>query len=120
MDNFLDVCAFFQSFSAEKISTMTVSHGLLRPARAATVASATLLLLLVVVVVHFRGTTAAAVQQDLMAADEDLMKASPLTVAQCRAGCLHKVGVVLNIAYNIQLCRENTVSIFFESAAGRL
>lgn len=36
-------------------------------------------------------TTAIAVTDDLLPADEDLMKASPLTVAQCRAGCLHKV-----------------------------
>jgi hypothetical protein len=36
-------------------------------------------------------TTISAVQ-DFVVADEDLMKASPLTVAQCRAGCLHKVG----------------------------
>ncbi|XP_050441662.1 uncharacterized protein LOC126846364 [Adelges cooleyi] len=32
---------------------------------------------------------AAALPRD--AANEDLMKASPLTVAQCRAGCLHKL-----------------------------
>uniref|UniRef100_A0A2S2P3J8 Transmembrane protein n=1 Tax=Schizaphis graminum TaxID=13262 RepID=A0A2S2P3J8_SCHGA len=62
---------------------MTVSCGLL--ARAAVALSPVLLLLLL-----FRGTTAAAVQ-DLVFADEDLMKASPLTVAQCRAGCLHKL-----------------------------
>lgn len=62
---------------------MTVSRGLL--ARAAVALSPVLLLLLL-----FRGTTAAAVQ-DLVYADEDLMKASPLTVAQCRAGCLHKL-----------------------------
>ncbi|XP_001943735.2 uncharacterized protein LOC100160448 [Acyrthosiphon pisum] len=62
---------------------MTVSGGLL--ARAAVALSPVLLLLLL-----FRGTTAAAVQ-DLVYADEDLMKASPLTVAQCRAGCLHKL-----------------------------
>ncbi|KAL5242014.1 hypothetical protein ACI65C_009424, partial [Semiaphis heraclei] len=62
---------------------MTVSRGLL--ARAAVALSPVLLLLLL-----FRGTTAAAVQ-DLMFSDEDLMKASPLTVAQCRAGCLHKL-----------------------------
>ncbi|XP_022183778.1 uncharacterized protein LOC111043187 [Myzus persicae] len=62
---------------------MTVSRGLL--ARAAVALSPVLLLLLL-----FRGTTAAAVQ-DLVFADEDLMKASPLTVAQCRAGCLHKL-----------------------------
>lgn len=70
--------------------TMTVvSHdGLLLSARAA-VASALLLLLLLFVP---SGTTAAAaLRQDTVAADEDLMKASPLTVAQCRAGCLHKV-----------------------------
>uniref|UniRef100_A0A2S2QSR6 Transmembrane protein n=1 Tax=Sipha flava TaxID=143950 RepID=A0A2S2QSR6_9HEMI len=35
-------------------------------------------------------TTISAVQ-DFVVADEDLMKASPLTVAQCRAGCLHKL-----------------------------
>lgn len=35
--------------------------------------------------------TVAAAVQDAAVADEDLMKASPLTVAQCRAGCLHKV-----------------------------
>ncbi|XP_025206165.1 uncharacterized protein LOC112602348 [Melanaphis sacchari] len=62
---------------------MTVSCGLL--ARAAVALSPVLLLLLL-----FHGTTAAAVQ-DLVFADEDLMKASPLTVAQCRAGCLHKL-----------------------------
>jgi len=62
---------------------MTVSCGLL--ARAAVALSPVLLILLL-----FRGTTAAAVQ-DLVFADEDLMKASPLTVAQCRAGCLHKL-----------------------------
>lgn len=66
---------------------MTVSRGLL--ARAAVALSPVLLLLLL-----FRGTTAAAVQ-DLLYADEDLMKASPLTVAQCRAGCLHKVSDVI-------------------------
>jgi len=66
---------------------MTVSRGLL--ARAAVALSPVLLLLLL-----FRGTTAAAVQ-DLVYADEDLMKASPLTVAQCRAGCLHKVSDVI-------------------------
>lgn len=66
---------------------MTVSCGLL--ARAAVALSPVLLLLLL-----FRGTTAAAVQ-DLVFADEDLMKASPLTVAQCRAGCLHKVSDVI-------------------------
>lgn len=63
---------------------MTVSHGPL--ARHAVITSLSLLLL----VLSRHGTvTAAAALQD--PADEDLMKASPLTVAQCRAGCLHKV-----------------------------
>jgi len=83
---------FLKSFVFEHplppAKTMTVSRGLL--ARAAVA----LLLLL-----SFHGTTAAAVQ-DLAFADEDLMKASPLTVAQCRAGCLHKVSdVTLCILY---------------------
>lgn len=68
---------------------MAVSRGLL--ARVTVVALSPLLLLLL-----SRGTTAAAVH-DLVFADEDLMKASPLTVAQCRAGCLHKVSDVLRI-----------------------
>lgn len=63
---------------------MTVSRGLL-PARAV-VASVLLLLFFV-----SGETTAAAIRQDTVAADEDLMNASPLTVARCRAGCLHKV-----------------------------
>lgn len=65
---------------------MIVSRG--SPARAARPLSLALLLSLL------RGAAGAAVpagQQDLVAADEDLMRASPLTVAQCRAGCLHKV-----------------------------
>lgn len=60
---------------------MTVSHGLLLAAFASS-------LLLTAVC----GVSSAAVLQDTVAAaDEDLMKASPLTVAQCRAGCLYKV-----------------------------
>lgn len=75
---------------------MIVSRGML--ARAAVALSPVLLLLLL-----FRGTTAAAVQ-DLVYADEDLMKASPLTVAQCRAGCLHKVSHVIYYNKNRCLC----------------
>lgn len=71
---------------------MTVSRGLL-PTRAVVVALLPMLLLQ-----SNRGMTAAAAAavvmvQDSVTADEDLMKASPLTVAQCRAGCLHKVSV---------------------------
>lgn len=71
---------------------MTVSRGLL-PTRAVVVVALLPMLLLQ----SNRGTTAAAAAavmvQDSVTADEDLMKASPLTVAQCRAGCLHKVSV---------------------------
>lgn len=69
---------------------MTVSRGLLST-------RVVLVALLPLLLQFYRGTTAAAaavvVVQDSVTADEDLMKASPLTVAQCRAGCLHKVSV---------------------------
>ncbi|VVC41686.1 Immunoglobulin-like fold [Cinara cedri] len=63
---------------------MAVFHGLL--------ARFALLLLLTAVC----GVSSAALPpppppRETIAADEDLMKASPLTVAQCRAGCLHKL-----------------------------
>lgn len=62
---------------------MAVSRGFL-PARFA-------LSLLLLTAAVYGVVSSATVPQDAVAADEDLMKASPLTVAQCRAGCLHKV-----------------------------
>lgn len=75
---------------------------MLQQSARATVVASTILLLFFA---QSCGTTASIAVQDLIAADEDLMKASPLTVAQCRAGCLHKVSVVLN---SIQLCCKNS------------
>lgn len=52
---------------------------------------------------------AVAAQETKMVADEDLMKASPLTVAQCRAGCLHKVSTYTDSYF----CTERVFSAFF-------
>lgn len=75
---------------------MTVFHG--SPARAAV--ALPLLLLLLLLSLSPRRT---AVAQDLVVADEDLMKASPLTVAQCRAGCLHKVSTSVQVVYSLDV-----------------